>query len=527
MSEVLIPTWIIPEDEQQEPLDEGSSVFAAAFAPGLAQRQSYGGLRLKLSRRHTVRAEEKAQLLSILRSTRGRYNALRSKVHFALRGSFPATELLSNNTFASGTTNWTTNTSFFGLSVADRILRSTRIAQDGASHNGVNNSGTAGLVIQYAPYVARAFVLEGKGVPATFTLRLGSTTAGEYGESATTGFGLKTLAAVAAGTAASVHIVEGAAGALPGDYTSIPYISLSRCALVDNGTNMALQSDEFDATWAATRASVDDQAGVAPDGASTADSIIEDSSASTTHYVQQNVTVSSSASDYSLAVALKAGGRNYAQLAIIENTGSESAVAYFDLAIGVVGDSGSATNMANHRAFIRSMGNGWYYCCLVAHKTNAATVLSSRISLASGSTTGSVTYTGNGTSNILAWRATLAQSGVPTRLIATTTTASTGTSQTGSALHVKGLPVSTSGLLLPEDVVEINGELKTCTAALNSDAAGLGYLQFEPPLFRSPADNDPVIILDPMGKFLMSNLKIDNEFGTQALVSYDLEHIYE
>jgi hypothetical protein len=339
--------------------------------------------------------------------------------------------------------------------------------------------------------------------------------------------GLQSLIGVhpSGGNNASVYDI--ATGRIPGDYYEISYASMSRCLLVDNGANTLLQSDEFDTTWAATRSSVDDQAGVAPDGASTADSIIDDSSASTTHYVQQNVTVSSSASDYSLAVALKAGGRNYAQLAIIENTGSESAVAYFDLAIGVVGDSGSATNMANHRAFIASMGNGWYYCCLVARKTNAATVLSNRISLASGSTTGSVTYTGNGTSNILAWRATLANSGVPTRLIATTTTASTGTSQTGSALHVKGLPASTNGLLLPEDVVEINGELKTCTAALNSDAAGLGYLQFEPPLFRSPADNDPVIILDPMGKFLMSNLKIDNEFGTQARVSYDLEHIYE
>jgi hypothetical protein len=526
MSEVLIPTWIIPEDEQQEPLDEGSSVFAAAFAPGLAQRQSYGGLRLKLSRRHTVRAEEKAQLLSILRSTRGRYNTLRSKVHFALRGSFPAAELLSNNTFASGTTGWASSSVNVSISVSDRALRAARSDVTSGIHTVRPPAFTVSDA--YSPYVFRVFLMLGRGA-INSRLVLG-TSAGNNDIATGSVFaaqGLQSLIGVhpSGGNNASVYDI--ATGRIPGDYYEISYASVSRCALVDNGTNMLLQSDEFDTTWTAVRSSVDDQAGVAPDGASTADSIIEDSSASTTHYVQQNVTVSSSASDYAFAVALKAGGRNYAQLAIVENTGSESAVAYFDLAVGAVGDIGSATNMANHRAFIASMGNGWYYCCLVARKTNAATVLSNRISLASGSTTGSVTYTGNGTSNILAWRATLANSGVPTRLIATTTTASTGTSQTGSALHVKGLPVSTNGLLLPEDVVEINGELKTCTAALNSDASGLGYLQFEPPLFRSPADNDPVIILDPMGKFLMSNLKIDNEFGTQASVSYDLEHIYE
>ena len=55
MSEVLLPPWIIPEEETHELLDEGSSVFPAAFAPGIAQRQSFGELRLKMSRRHTVR----------------------------------------------------------------------------------------------------------------------------------------------------------------------------------------------------------------------------------------------------------------------------------------------------------------------------------------------------------------------------------------------------------------------------------------------------------------------------------------
>lgn len=102
-----------------------------------------------------------------------------------------------------------------------------------------------------------------------------------------------------------------------------------------------------------------------------------------------------------------------------------------------------------------------------------------------------------------------------------------GGSQTGNALNVDALPVSTAGLLLKDDPFEINGELKFCSTSLNSDSSGSGYLQFYPALVRSPSDNDPIIVNIPMGKFLASNYTETSKYGLQLDIAYELEHIYE
>lgn len=526
MSQVIIPPWIIPEQESHEWLDEGSAVFRAAFAPGLAQRQSYGGLRLKLSRKHTVRGEEKAQLLSALKSTSGQYNALLTKVHFSSRGSIQSSELLTNNTFSGGTTGWGTQTENT-LSVSDRILRCTRSAVT-AVQQALRNSSLV-TVVQYAPYCGRAMVSVGRGSYINIYLQAG-TSLGNGGWNSTTGIGtssVRSFGFVPDASTAQLQVIDGHSSVLiAGDYFSVPWISLARCALVDNGLNSLLRSDSFDnATWGKFRSSVASEVAVAPDGTSTGDEIMEDSTASATHGVSQDVTVSASAADYCVGVSLRAGSRTQARLSITENTGPSEIYAYFDLSNGtILTSSASATNWSNGRFFIVSKGNGWYDCYCIAKKTNAATSITVQIRLATG---GVDVYTGNGTSRIYAWRGTLSQSSVPSRLVQTNAAASTGTAQTGTALRIKGLEVSANGLLLPGDWFEINGEIKQATAALNSDAAGIGYLQFEPALVRSPSDNDPIIFTDPMGKFLVSNIKIDNEFGTQARVSYDLEHIYE
>jgi hypothetical protein len=87
-----------------------------------------------------------------------------------------------------------------------------------------------------------------------------------------------------------------------------------------------------------------------------------------------------------------------------------------------------------------------------------------------------------------------------------------GASQTGSALVVDGLPASTNGLLLPGDQVQVGDELKLVTAPLNSDSGGNGHLRFAPALRESPADNAPVIVHRPMGKFLLES----NENGWES-----------
>jgi len=87
-----------------------------------------------------------------------------------------------------------------------------------------------------------------------------------------------------------------------------------------------------------------------------------------------------------------------------------------------------------------------------------------------------------------------------------------GANQTGSGLIIDGLPNSTTGLLLPGDWIEVNLELKRITAPLNSDGSGNGFIQFSPPLRTSPADNTPIIVNAPFGRFIYSG----NENGWQT-----------
>lgn len=522
MAEQLIPPWIIPEDESQEWLDEGSTVFAAQFTPGLTQRQSYGGLRLKLSRRHTVRGEEKARLLAILNQTRGRFNAVRTKVHFAMRGSGLGGELLTNNTFASGTTGWTA-TGAAVLSASDRVMR---ITTNAAAVAGFSKSVA---LSQYAPYALRAMIMDGsQSAGLSIGPFLDEGGAGINGYS--TSRGLRTISAVALSASSLSHLpvnIASSTGFSAGAFVSVPYCSLARCALTDAGENLLRWSDQLSAAeWDNQRIVVGSDVIASPFGSVVADTLTEDSSAAATHFDQQSFTVAAAAADVCFAVALKAGARAFARINLIENTGGTVVFTDLNLTTGARQDGSPGANWANLRSFAQDFGGGWFVYWLIARKTNAATSLTARINLCSALAT--PTYNGNGTSNIYAWRATVARSSLPVRLVLTTTASiSGGTQQTGSGLYLKGLPASTNGILLAGDFFEVNGELKQCTAALNSDAAGLGYLQFEPDLVRSPADNDPVILLDPMGKFLVSNIKIDNQFGTQAIVTYDLEHIYD
>lgn len=519
MSEVLIPPWIIPEDESQEPLDEGSSVFGAAFAPGIAQRQSYGGMRLKLSRRHTVRLDEKAQLLSALRSTRGRYSTLRSKVHFALRGSFPVSELLPNGVFPSGTTGWAAG-SQYAVGVNDRILRGTRTIVSAATP--VAHPSATVTCVQYAPYVARWYTQPGRGAyGGGLRVDIGSTADGaEYTQgTAFTSYGVRSEVAVPTSTAISTRLVDVASsGQSPGDYVSVPYVSIARCALVDNGPNLLLRSDEInDASWTKSGCTTTTNAVIAPDGTTTADGVIEDT-ANSQHTITQVAARGSVAADLCLSGFIFPASREvYMRLDDGAGNGAEG----YLTGAGVVSASNVGTG-TNARIYVSNAGNGFYFVTLVARCPASA---SARVIFYLYN--GGISYLGNGAGGAYFWRCGISVSSVPARASQTTSVSTSGVSQSGNALYLKGLPVSTSGLLLPDDVVEINGELKTCTATLNSDANGMGYLQFEPALVRSPADNDPVIVHHPMGKFLMSNLKVDNEFGTQAIVSYDIEHIYE
>jgi hypothetical protein len=453
---------------------------------------------------------------SFLLAMRGGVNTAWLKDHsYTQRGSFPATELLTNNTFANGTTGYATGS--FTLAVADRILRALRV-ENLASVTSIVRLSAAATVVQYAPYVLRVMALAGRGSFADLSLRADSTDNGtEYGQSALTlTHGLLTLAFTALATSLRAGLYQqNNTVSIAGDYLDTAYFSVARCALVDNGPNALKWSDALTGAspqiWVPTRSSVaanitSPVGAVAPDGTNTAESIIEDATASNSHYLSQAITVASTALDYSFSVSLRAGERTFAELSMIESTSSHQCVVDANLTAGTIGTAAvDGANWTNPRAYIVSEGNGWYRVTVVGRKASAGTTVTARIYMASA--LGTISYSGNGTSKIFAWRASLAQSSVPVRGVLTSATADAdGTTQAlAGGLYTKGWPVSTSGLLYAGDQVQIGNQLLVVTAPVNSDAAGLAFLQTSPALRSAPADNAPVIINQPMAKFMLSN----------------------
>jgi hypothetical protein len=524
MTEVLWPPDLVPSSQSWTTIGN-----AATFnSPFVGTTRTYGRPGVRMGCTITlppVKGEPRARMLAALRALKDRGNYIwvpdfttTLETGLPVRGSFAATELLPNNHFANGTTGLTGSNA--AVSVTDRVLRAT---WDGiGTECDVYASPVS--VTQYAPYALRSQIGGGSWESGnTIGPSIADTVTSSSDYSVIRGLRTDSMV-VRAATTGNLFLGVGLFATtkqLAGSFYEVNWSSFARCALVDNGPNALLQSDTFDnASWTKDDLTVTANANVAPDGTTTADSLIEDSDNSD-HFVFQAVTVVSSAADYVFSVAVKAGGRNFVKLDIDETTGGTAISQYFNLSTGAVGTNGATgANWSNRRAFITSLGNDWYLCSIVGRKTNAATTIRAYINIASAD--GTASYTGNGSSGILVWRASMAQSSVPVRGVQTTTTATTGTTQTSNRLYVKGLPASTSGLLKAGDMVQIGGQINQLTAPLDSNAAGLGVLICGNP-WRSPADNAPVIVNTPMCKMQLASDTIDIETGPGQFSPFQLE----
>ncbi len=156
--------------------------------------------------------------------------------------------------------------------------------------------------------------------------------------------------------------------------------------------NLFSYSQEFNnGSWGKTASSITANSTTAPDGTTTADSLIEDST-NALHIVSKST--SSVGGVYTVSVYAKPNGRNWMFISMVA---ASNYGAYFDVSNGVTGTVESNITSAT----ITSVGNGWYRCVMTAN-TGAS---SPRCNIYTATANGTNSYQGNGTSGLYIWGA--------------------------------------------------------------------------------------------------------------------------
>jgi hypothetical protein len=499
MAEVLLPPRTRVASSAMKYVD--STGAARAIYTGSLETTAFGGDRLgatlTLSPVGGLPASERvkrARLLAAIVGLRGKQNRIWMPDHsYTQRGSFPAAELMQNGFFADGSLWSPINAPL--ATVYDGVMRI--MATAAGSQVGIQSSSMA--VTANAPYVSRAFLRVGRGDMQPSVVPFDGAIFSVGG-----GPGLAT--AVLVPTAATMVLqikTNPTSGFQAGDFFECPFASLARCALADGGPNLLLHSDTPGGTsWGATNVTAA-VSGTDPIGLTTAYALTE-TTANGNHLVGQSAAVPAAAGDCSLSMYVKKGIRSFCQLVMTETTGSTQLSCSFDLNSGTVGATQvTGANWTNPRYFVEACGGGWFRVTLIGRKTNAATTISCFV--LANTTDGIGGYVGSTSGVALSvWRASFSASSFPTRATQTVAAAAASANDAAGYVYLKGLPPSTAGLLLPGDQVQIGKQLTFVTSSLDSNEAGLGYLQISPPLRYSPADNDAVIIVHPMGRFVFS-----------------------
>lgn len=519
MSDIFFPADLVPTS-MLFGVDDFTAVDESATTGAMQSSTLFGTRRWHLRMDFAVLTGSRlARFEALVAALRGRQNRVWVSPSRAARGSFPDLEMLSNNTFENGTTGWIAFGPQGVISAQDRTLRTKRTLP--GNYLGCEQVPTISLSI---PYSLRGMysVINGPILP-----HLQMASAGNFVDLAFGG-NYASLPFIPNGLSTPYVVIYDAlpTGGIAGDYFDVPWMSLSRCALVDNGSNLLLWSDDLsNAAWTKIACSITANAAIAADGTTTADALV-DTAVNTAHDVQQSCSCGSAVQDITGYATIEPAAKTWVFLQLFTATGTCNMWA--NLATGVLGTVNSGSGWINPRATIANVGGNKYRLCLTAYKTSA----DATVTLAVGPAPSDLTavYTGAATAACNLWRLGIA-SFCPTATIGaqTSTVGLNPVGQTGTLLRLKGLPPSANGLLLAGDMVEIdlptNSQLVRVTARLDSDAAGLGVLQFENALKQSPGEGAPVTIQQPMGRFVLAGSTLGVEYTPGVFGQASLEFV--
>ena len=169
-------------------------------------------------------------------------------------------------------------------------------------------------------------------------------------------------------------------------------------------TNLLLQSEDFSTTWSTSTASITTNAGIAPNGTTTADKLIVNSGSSS-GYVAQNFSFVSG-TNYAFSVYVKSDSASDFRIVLLATSFGTTSTAIFSLTSGTVASSSGVWN----NVAIVAVGNNWYR--VTGNATATAT--------ASSAPRFQCNVTGDGVTGILLWGAQLEQSSTVGEYIPTT-----------------------------------------------------------------------------------------------------------
>ena len=236
-------------------------------------------------------------------------------------------------------------------------------------------------------------------------------------------------------------------------------------------TNKNLYSQDFDnAYWTKRIGSISANAGVAPDGTTTADNFVPTTGNVNNHFVSRSMDVPGT-----LSVFAKPNGYNFINL-IMQKTAADSQGAQFNISTGVVVTTQNAT------ASISDAGNGWYRCSINASGGSNTIIFQPN----DGSTPNTSdyfrsTFAGDGSSGGLMWGAQV-ENLTPytlTGYLPTTSASLSGLTNVTRGVNGTTAASATSGdsiQQLPYALLNVDMPVRLQGLSVSSDGTGAGRL---------------------------------------------------
>jgi hypothetical protein len=213
---------------------------------------------------------------------------------------------------------------------------------------------------------------------------------------------------------ASTGYAQTLAGTLVNFGSGVPRITNKGLLVEDARTNLLLQSQTLaTAPWIPFQSSITADATAAPDGTTTADKLVEDTTAASTHFHQQIVNLTASVQTFSIYA--KAAERT--QTSIFVPTTAFADATFRTASFDLTGAGTVLSVTASATASIEALAGGWYRCIL-----NVPATLAVAANIQYGMlVANNPTYTGNGTSGLFLWGAQVEAAATHSSYITTTT----------------------------------------------------------------------------------------------------------